>query len=383
MPGIYALIVAAGRGSRAGEGLPKQYRTLGSKTVLRHSIEALQTVPAIEAVHVVIHPDDRELFETSISGMNLPPFILGGAERQDSVRLGLEALIEHQPDQVLIHDAARPFASRNLIEDAIKALDEHIGVIPGLQIVDTIKRTGTDGAVGDTVDRTNLYQVQTPQAFRFREILAAHEAAKGQKLTDDAAVAEFAGHRIFISAGSAENFKLTTSDDFRKAENMLAASQKLPRCGNGFDVHRFCEGDHVMLCGVKIPHSQALAGHSDADVALHALTDALLGAIAAGDIGSHFPPTDPQWKGASSDRFLAHASHLIRERGGQIVNVDVTLICQAPKVGPHREAMAENVARILDIPADQVSVKATTTEKLGFTGRKEGIAAQASAMVLA
>ena len=382
MPECVALIVAAGRGKRAGRGLPKQYRDVAGVPLLRRTVQALQNQTGIDHVHVVIHPDDQDLYINAVEGLDLPTPIYGGAERQDSVRLGLEALAGNPPDFVLIHDAARPYVSTDLTSRLIDRLSDHSAVIPGLPVVDTVKRTDGSGRVVDTVDRTGLHRIQTPQAFRFGGILQAHRQANGLNLTDDAAVAEQAGLPITVIPGEDRNIKLTTPEDFQKSP-LAMNEQRLPRCGNGFDVHRFTTGDHVILCGIKIPHSQKLDGHSDADVALHALTDALLGAIAAGDIGSHFPPTDPQWKGASSDRFLAHAAKLIRERGGEIINVDITIICQAPKVGPHRDVMKASVARILEIPGERVSVKATTTEKLGFTGRKEGIAAQASAMVLA
>ncbi|RED53258.1 bifunctional 2-C-methyl-D-erythritol 4-phosphate cytidylyltransferase/2-C-methyl-D-erythritol 2,4-cyclodiphosphate synthase [Aestuariispira insulae] len=382
MPGCVALIVAAGRGKRAGSGIPKQYRDAGGMPLLRRTVCSLNAHPVIDSVHVVIHPDDQELYQQAVKGLELAAPIHGGTERQDSVRHGLEALEDINPDLVLIHDAARPFASADLISRTITALKDHVAAIPGLPVVDTVKRTDKNGHIAETLDRASLYRAQTPQGFRFVEILAAHRQYAGEILTDDAAVAEKAGLDVLIVPGEESNIKLTTPEDFIKTGPHMNQS-RLPRCGNGFDVHRFTDGDHVILCGVKIPHNQKLEGHSDADVAMHALTDALLGTIAAGDIGTHFPPSDPQWKGAASDKFLSHAAKLIRERGGEIANVDITIICQAPKVGPYRETMTISIAQILEIPEDRVSIKATTTEKLGFTGRKEGIAAQATAMVLA
>jgi 2-C-methyl-D-erythritol 4-phosphate cytidylyltransferase/2-C-methyl-D-erythritol 2,4-cyclodiphosphate synthase len=296
------------------------------------------------------------------------------------VRLGLEALAQFEPERVLIHDGARPFPGGELIDRVLDALDRAAAAIPALPLGDTIKRVD-DGLVRETIDRSKLWRAQTPQGFHFQAILAAHRAAVGRVLTDDAAVAEAAGLAPVVVPGSEENFKVTTADDLAAAGRLLAARQSDVRVGQGFDVHPFGPGDHVMVCGVAIPHEVAPVGHSDADVGLHALTDAVLGAIGAGDIGMHFPPSDPQWRGASSDRFLAYAAALVRERGGAIAGVDVTVICERPKIAPHRDRMIERVAEILEISPDRVSVKATTTEKLGFTGRGEGIAAQAVASV--
>ncbi|WP_259779791.1 bifunctional 2-C-methyl-D-erythritol 4-phosphate cytidylyltransferase/2-C-methyl-D-erythritol 2,4-cyclodiphosphate synthase [Aestuariispira ectoiniformans] len=382
MTKIAVLIVAAGRGSRAGAGLPKQYRQLGKKTVLRHCVESFQKHPAIKHIQVVIHPDDKALYQRSIDDLTLLPPINGGAERQQSVHEGLKALQESQPDAVLIHDAARPFVPIELIDRLISALEQEVAVIPGIPVVDTVKRTDNNQVVVETVDRTQLYRVQTPQAFRYAEIVSAHRLFEGQQFTDDAALIEANGQTVKIVVGDERCLKLTTPDDFIRAKEMTETKQ-LPRIGSGFDVHRFGPGGHVTLCGIEIPHDYGLVGHSDADVGLHALTDALLGAVAAGDIGQHFPPSDPQWRGAASDKFLKHACELVSKRGGEIINVDVTLICQAPKIGPHRDAMASRIAEILELPVTRVSVKATTTEELGFTGRGEGIAAQAVAMVLA
>jgi 2-C-methyl-D-erythritol 4-phosphate cytidylyltransferase/2-C-methyl-D-erythritol 2,4-cyclodiphosphate synthase len=309
----------------------------------------------------------------------LPP-VPGGAERQDSVRLGLEALAAHRPDRVLIHDGARPFPDAGLIDRVIDGLDREAAAIPALPLGDTVKRV-EDGHIVATVDRSQLWRAQTPQGFRFDAILAAHRSAAGRILTDDAAVAEAAGIRPLIVAGSEDNLKITTAADLAAAERLLAARLGDVRVGHGFDVHPFGPGDHVMICGVAIPHEVAPIGHSDADVGLHALTDAVLGAIGAGDIGMHFPPSDPQWRGASSDRFLAYAAALVRERGGAMASVDVTIICERPKIAPYRERMIERVGEILEISPGRVSIKATTTEKLGFAGRGEGLAAQAVATV--
>lgn len=380
---IAALIVAAGRGHRAGEGLPKQYRPVAGVPMLRRTIAAFTKVPAVTSVKAVIHPDDQELYEDCVSGLTIGDPAFGGAERQDSVRLGLEALAETvAPDVVLIHDAARPFVSANLISRLAETVsDQTPAAIPGLPIVDTVRRVAQDGGQTETVDRDGLYRVQTPQAFDFKTILEAHRNLAGHKMTDDAAIAEQTGTSVRIIPGEEGNIKVTTPEDFQTAEQRLAA-HKTPRTGMGFDVHRFEPGDHVTLCGVEIPHGQALAGHSDADVAMHALTDALLGAVGCGDIGQHFPPSEPQWRGAASRIFLEHACGLIADRAGIISNVDLTIICEAPKVGPHKTAMEEALAAIMKIPPERINVKATTTEKLGFTGRKEGIAAQAIATVL-
>lgn len=374
-----ALVVAGGRGVRAGGGLAKQYRSLGGMPALRRCLLAFVGHPGIGAVRVVIHPDDRALYDETVAGLDLLDPVAGGEARQDSARFGLESLAGLDPAKVLIHDAARPFVSSGVITAVIAGLDAQPAAIPALAVVDTLKR-GTAGAggqllAGTTVDRTGLWRAQTPQGFRFRPILEAHRRLAGQTLTDDAAVAEAAGLAVALVEGDEDNVKLTTPEDFRRAERLLGAPET--RVGTGFDVHRFGPGDHVMLCGVAVPHGRGLEGHSDADVGLHALTDALLGAIGAGDIGSHFPPSEPEWRGAASHRFVRHAAGLVRAAGGLIVNADVTLICERPKVGPHRAAMAAAVAEMLGLPAARVSVKATTTEGLGFTGRSEGIAAQA------
>ena len=380
MSATYALIVAAGRGTRFGGALPKQYLGLGGSTILRHAVSAFATHPRIDGVVVAIRPEDREVFKRALTGLSLLPPVDGGPERQDSVRLGLEALAERKPGRVLIHDGARPFPSAELIDRVLDGLDRAPAAIPCLPLGDTIKRV-EDSVIRETIDRSMLWRAQTPQGFHFEPIVAAHRAAAGRVLTDDAAVAEAAGLAPILVAGSEENLKVTTTEDLAAAERLLAARQGDVRVGQGFDVHPFGPGDHVMVCGIAIPHEVAPVGHSDADVGLHALTDAVLGAIGAGDIGMHFPPSDPRWRGASSDRFLAYAAALVRERGGAISAVDVTIICERPKIAPHRDRMIERVAEILEISPGRVSVKATTTEKLGFTGRGEGIAAQAVATI--
>jgi len=374
-----ALVVAAGRGVRAGGATPKQYRTLGGRPVLRWSLERFQRHPRVSAVRVVIQPDDRALYDAAAAGLDLLPPVMGGPTRQDSVRLGLESLAAQSPSTVLIHDAARPFVDDTLIDRVLDALATTPGAIPATPVADTIKR-GVGGLVGATVDRSDLWRAQTPQGFRFAEILDAHRAAAGAALSDDAAVAECAGLAVALVPGSEANTKLTTDEDLRRAAQACEA-QAETRIGTGYDVHRVGPGDHVWLCGVKVPHSHGLIGHSDADVALHALTDAVLGAVGDGDIGQHFPPSDARWRSAASDQFLMHAASRVAARGGRIVHVDVTIICERPKVGPHRAAMIARLAEILGLDPSRCSVKATTTEGLGFTGRGEGIAAQAVATI--
>lgn len=383
---IAALIVAAGRGTRAGGEKPKQYQMLGGQPLLRHSLRACLGHAAIARVAVVIHPEDSELYREAVRGLEtdsrLTAPIPGGATRQDSVRLGLEALSRDAPEHVLIHDAARPFLQHARIDALIASLRDAPGAILAIPVVDTLKREVAGNAEAG-VDRAGLWRAQTPQAFRFAAILAAHGKLAGQALTDDAAVAEAAGLAVRLVAGTEENFKVTEPEDFRRAERQLIMQRGDIRTGQGFDVHAFGDepGRPLMLGGIHVPHGRSLAGHSDADVALHALTDAILGAIGAGDIGRHFPPSDPQWKNKDSAAFLAHAAGLVQARDGLIAHCDVTIICEAPKIGPHREAMQARIAGILGIDADRVSVKATTTEKLGFTGRGEGIAAQAVATI--
>lgn len=381
------MLVAAGRGLRLGGGVPKQYRLLAGRPVMARSLALFADHPAVQQVVAVIHPDDRVLYENAVGGAAplLAP-VLGGESRQASCLAGLRALAADPPDIVLIHDAARPFATHLLIDRAIAAAEAHGAAAPGLGLTDTIKEIDANGCVVATPRREVLRTVQTPQAFRYDLILEAHErAARGgvAGLTDDASVAEWAGHRLFVFEGEASNMKITAPGDFAAGERLLSPLADLGdiRTGTGFDVHAFCDGDHVWLNGVRLDHNRALSGHSDADVGLHALTDAILGAIGEGDIGSHFPPSDPQWHRASSDRFLAHAAALVASGGGSIANVDVTILCEEPKIGPHRDRMRREIARIIDIHVSRVAVKATTTEGLGFTGRREGIAAMASATV--
>lgn len=375
-------MVGAGEGRRFGADIPKQYHRLAGLPVMRRSLSAFMDHPEVTAVQAVINPNHHDLYDEAVRGLALPGPVDGGATRQQSVANGLESLVNQgadAPTRVLIHDAARPLVDHGLISRVLAALDTSPGAVPALPVADTLKR-GDGQFVETTVDRQGLWRAQTPQGFRFEDILAAHRKAGGEELTDDAAVAERAGLAVAIVEGSEDNLKVTRPGDMVRAERFLGAGET--RTGLGLDVHRFGPGDHVMLCGVKVAHDFGLEGHSDADVGLHAITDALLGAIGAGDIGAHFPPSDPQWKGAESDIFLRHAGELISAQGGRISNIDVTLVCEQPKIGPHREAMAARIATILDISEDRISVKATTTEGLGFTGRREGITAQASATVI-
>jgi 2-C-methyl-D-erythritol 4-phosphate cytidylyltransferase / 2-C-methyl-D-erythritol 2,4-cyclodiphosphate synthase len=386
-----AVIVAAGRGTRAGSGggVPKQYFPLAGEPVLAHSLRVLTNHPLINAAVVVISPEDAVLYEAAAAPFadRLLAAVAGGATRQASVLAGIEALGGNPPDRILIHDAARPFLSAVLVSDLIAALDANAGAIAAEPVSDTLKLEAADGTIARTIDRAGLWRAQTPQAFRYDVILEAHRraAAAGRTdFTDDAGLAEWAGLPVKLVASTSGNMKLTTAADITLAERLLAPSPVLfePRNGTGFDVHRFADGDHVWLCGVKIPHTHRLEGHSDADVGLHALTDALLGAIGDGDIGQHFPPSDQTWRGAPSRIFLADAAERVRKLGGRISNVDVTFLCEAPKVGPHRQVMRETVADILGIDISRIGIKATTMERLGFIGRGEGIAAMASATVL-
>jgi 2-C-methyl-D-erythritol 4-phosphate cytidylyltransferase / 2-C-methyl-D-erythritol 2,4-cyclodiphosphate synthase len=380
MASAYALVVAAGRGSRFGGAIPKQYLALGGATVLHHAVAALAMHPRISDVLVVIRQEDRGLFDRAVAGLRVLAPAVGGPTRQDSVRLGLEALSAHRPERVLIHDGARPFIRSALVDRVLDGLDRVPAAIPCLPLSDTIKRA-EDGVIRETIDRSALWRAQTPQGFHFDAILAAHRAAIGHDLTDDAAVAEAAGLAPLLVRGSGDNLKVTTAEDLDAAERLFMARQGDVRVGQGFDVHAFGPGDRVRICGVEIPHEASLMGHSDADVGLHALTDAVLGAIGAGDIGMHFPPGDPRWRAAPSDQFLRHAAHLVAARGGTVAAVDMTIICERPKIGAYRAAMVERVAGILGIAPARVSVKATTTDRLGFAGRGEGIAAQAVATV--
>jgi 2-C-methyl-D-erythritol 4-phosphate cytidylyltransferase/2-C-methyl-D-erythritol 2,4-cyclodiphosphate synthase len=372
MANTAVLIVAAGKGERAGRAGPKQYESLAGLPLLRRTVDAFSAWP----VHVVIGPGQESLYRAAM-GAKAPPALTGGARRQDSVRLGLEALAADPPDLVLIHDAARPLVSRQLIERVIAALEAGVaGAVPMLAVADTLRRKEKTDWVA--VPRDELYRAQTPQGFRFAEILKAHRDHAGADATDDVAIAALAGLAVEAVPGEEENLKVTTEKDFALAEKLLGGEV---RSATGYDAHRFTAGDHVWLCGVKISHDRGLEGHSDADAGLHALTDALLGTIAAGDIGQHFPPTDERWRGAASWQFLDHAHRLVKEKGGAVLHCDVTLICERPKIGPHREAMRARIAEILGLDIGRVSVKATTTEGMGFTGRREGLAAQAIATV--
>ncbi|PVM83956.1 bifunctional 2-C-methyl-D-erythritol 4-phosphate cytidylyltransferase/2-C-methyl-D-erythritol 2,4-cyclodiphosphate synthase [Caulobacter radicis] len=374
-----AVIVAAGSGTRAGPGQAKQWRDLAGKPVLRWSVEALLASGAVDLV-IVTDPSMQDMLGETLAGLEGWRFAPGGATRALSVRSGLAALAHRPTDEpVLVHDAARPFLTKAVVDGVLAALDGADGVVPALPVADTLKRAGESGAT--TTSRDGLWRAQTPQAFRRDRLLAAYAAWSGQsEPTDDTQVVEADGGRVAIAAGDPLLTKLTYPEDFAMAER-LAGAARITRIGQGFDAHRWGPGESVWLCGVEIAHDETLIGHSDADAGLHALTDAVLGAIGDGDIGDHFPPTDPQWKGAASDKFLIHAVDLVRQRGGRLINVDVTLICERPKIKPHREAMRQRLAEILDLPLDRVSVKATTTEKMGFTGRGEGLAAQAVATV--
>jgi 2-C-methyl-D-erythritol 4-phosphate cytidylyltransferase/2-C-methyl-D-erythritol 2,4-cyclodiphosphate synthase len=388
-----AIIVAAGRGTRAGDSGngPKQYADLGGVPMLARTLETFASHGGIDQLLVVIHPDDITFYRSAVAAApkaaaKLLPPVPGGDTRQQSVRLGLEALLATSPASVLIHDAARPFLSHALIDRVLAGLENAPAIVPGLPVADTLKRAGDNGTVTETVDRAGLWRAQTPQGFDYDAILAAHRAAHAagrSDFTDDTMIAEWHGLPCALVEGEARNSKITTAEDLALAQQM-AVSSSVPdvRQGTGFDVHRFGDGDHVWLCGIAIPHTQGLDGHSDADVGLHALTDALLGAVGDGDIGQHFPPSDPQWKGARSEVFLADAGRRVAVAGFAISNVDVTLICEAPRVGPHREAMRAEIARILGLDVTRVGVKATTSEGLGFTGRREGIAAMASATIV-
>lgn len=375
-----AIIVAAGRGQRVGGEIPKQYLSVGGIPILRHTVNVFMENTSIDYIQIIIHPDDRNLYDEAIGELELPEPINGGDTRQKSVLNGLEAVSEIMPEYVYIHDAARPFLDQKVLNTLIEEVENSGAVIPALPVTDTIKYMTTD-KIDSTLDRNLLYRAQTPQAFRYKAIYMAHRRFENSDLTDDSAVAEKAGLTVRIIEGSEDNFKITTQNDLEKAKLMTGNSYTDVRIGYGVDVHAFEDGDHVILGGIKIPHDKKLSGHSDADVALHAITDAILGAIAMGDIGDHFPPSDDKWKGASSDIFLKHAVNFVSERDGVIANVDLTLICEEPKIGPHRDVIRDKISEIMDLDIARVSVKATTTEKLGFTGKKEGIMAQAIATV--
>jgi len=377
---VTALIVAAGSGTRMGGEMPKQYRPIAGKAVLAHAVDALASHPRIDAVRVVIGAGQEEMAREALGDRDVGDVIIGGATRQESVRRGLEALsAEGAPDLVLIHDAARPFCPPEVIDRLLKALQAESAAVPALPAADTLMR-GKRKHLGNTVDRTDLNRIQTPQAFHFNRILEAHRAKSSEDFTDDATLARAALVGVVRVEGDEALNKLTLIGDFARAEAQFRA-RLVSRTGMGFDVHAFSGEGPVMLGGIEVPHERGLAGHSDADVVLHSITDALLGAAGLGDIGQHFPPSDPQWKGASSDIFLSHAAALIRGMGGVIDFVDCTLICEAPKLSPYRNAMRSRIAEVLGLSLSRVSIKATTTERLGFTGRGEGIAAQAVATI--
>ena len=381
MTRIAALIVAAGKGERAGGGVPKQYRNIAGRMVLSRSIDAMLSSPRITGVQVCIRKEDAELYAAAATDdPRLRPPTIGGASRAETVRAGLEAMADDPPDFVLIHDAARPFVRPATLDAVIDALKEAPGAFAGTPVVDSL-RVLEDGNYARPLPRDGVWRAETPQAFRFDDILSAHRSCADADATDDVEIARRAGLRVVAVQSEGDNFKITAPEDFEKAERRLAAMLSDIRVGQGYDVHAFAPGDSVILCGVEIPHDRALKGHSDADVAMHALTDAIFGAIAEGDIGRWFPPTDPQWKGAASEIFLAKAVERVRARGGALANADVTIICERPKVGPHADAMVAELSRILDLAPDRINVKATTSERLGFTGREEGIAAMATATV--
>jgi len=384
------VIVAGGRGTRVSTSpnvTPKQYQDLNGKTVLQRAIDQFINHEEIHFIQVVIHKDDSEIYKnTTLPDEKLLEPVFGGASRQQSCAQGLIALSKYSPDKVLIHDAARPFVSYDIISNTLSNIRSGKCALPATKIADTIKRANSQNIVEETVPRDNLYLAQTPQGFVYSQIHSAHLKARAEglsNLTDDAALAEWAGMDVSLVESEASNTKITTIDDLNNAKKILDVTEqfKIPdlRVGNGYDVHRLIDGDGVILCGIKIPSDKKLDGHSDADVAMHALTDALLGTIGAGDIGSHFPPSNPKWKGASSDQFLIHACKLVRAKNGTITHMDITIICEFPKIGPFRETMRENIAAICKLPVERVSVKATTNEEIGSIGRGEGIASIATA----
>ncbi len=389
-----AVIVAAGRGERAGQSTegPKQYRRIGGQAVLTHTLRTFLACEQISPVVVVIHADDHDLYHAVLKHAEIDAarirLVTGGPTRQESTRLGLLALCDDAPDYVMIHDGVRPFITQDLLKRIMIALHPQTGVLPALAVSDTLKQAGGDALVTKTVPRAGLFAAQTPQSFPFAPILDAHNAAFAlgrTDFTDDAAIAEWQSIPVRVVEGSADNTKITWAKDIEMADQRLRQDMVVfpdIRTGNGYDVHSFEPGDHVWLCGVKIPHDFKLNGHSDADVALHALTDALLATRGAGDIGTHFPPSDPQWKGAASRQFVEFAVKIVREAGGRIANADITLIAEEPKIGPHREAMTAELSDMLGVSADRVSVKATTNEKMGFVGRKEGIASIVTVSVI-
>ena len=388
-PRIIALIMAAGSGSRMNQTIPKPYLKLNSgKTVLRHTLERFTSHPEIDAVRVIYDPEYHELYQKTADGLQLLPPVQGGSERYQSVYLGLTSIAQLQPEYVLIHDAARPLVTEALISRTIEAIKQNQAVVPALPVTDTLRKGSKHGTkMGVTVKRDKTYYIQTPQAFNYQTILNAHAQFQNEDITDDAALMEKAGIDVAMISGSWLNFKITTSDDIERTNRLLIEStKKETRIGQGFDVHALIEPEKneehaVWLCNVKIPHDKRLKGHSYADVATHALVDAILGAIAEGDIGEHFPPSEPKWKGANSADFLQHAMSLLHAKDARLINIDVTIICEAPKLSDYKQAMRERLAELCELDVSRISVKATTTEKLGFTGRGEGIAAQAMVSV--
>ena len=383
-PRTAAILVAAGRGLRAGAGGPKQYREIGGRPVIYRAMAPFSSHPYVAVVQPVVNPDDTAMFDEAVQGLPHAPPVRGGTTRQASVHAGLEAVASLKPDIVLIHDAARPFVSSALISRAIDAASMTGAAIPAIPVADTIKLVDGSGHVEATPERARLRIAQTPQSFRFDAILEAHRRAAREgrhDFTDDAALAEWVGLTVATFEGEAANMKLTTPDDFVREEARLASLLGDIRSGTGYDVHAFGDGDHLMICGVRVAHTRGFLAHSDGDVGLHALVDAILGALADGDIGSHFPPDDMKWKGAASDKFLKYAVDRVTARGGRIANLEVTLICERPKIGPLRDQMRARIAQITGLDMSRVAVKATTSERLGFTGREEGIAATACATI--
>ena len=385
MQKIAILIVAAGTGTRAGEGLPKQYRPIAGLPLLAHTLRALQAAAPHAKLRVTIHPDFTNLYHAATAGLpGLAPPVTGGGTRQESVWAGLEALAADAPDIVLIHDGVRPFVSTALVERALAAAALHRAAVPGTAITDAIKLVDATGTICATPPRPQLRAVQTPQAFDFQTILLAHRQAAANGITglaDDSAVAELAGLPVHVFAGDPANVKITHVEDFALAEAKMRATCRDIRTGQGYDVHAFCPGDHVWLGGVRIDHDRSLTGHSDADVLLHAITDAILGAIADGDIGAHFPPSDRQWQGAASAIFLKDAVARVTRLGGFIAHIDATIVCENPKIGPHRDIVRASIAAITGLDISRIAIKATTSERLGFTGRNEGMAVLALATV--
>ncbi|MEK9693626.1 MAG: bifunctional 2-C-methyl-D-erythritol 4-phosphate cytidylyltransferase/2-C-methyl-D-erythritol 2,4-cyclodiphosphate synthase [Rhodospirillaceae bacterium] len=377
MTQCFALVLAAGHGSRFGSDIPKQYTLLGGKPILRHALEALIFHPKIDQVRVVIRPEDEKLYKALSRDLPLMSPVMGGATRQDSTKNGLKSFEKAPPQKILIHDGARPFPSERLIKEIVEKLDSFDAVIPGLQVHDALKRISETNLLEETIDRRNIVRAQTPQGFRYRAISRAHDFVEEKLFYDDSEIAKKAGLRVSVVKGDPKNLKITTAEDLIHGSCILGEEIMSFRTGIGFDVHKFGPGDHIVLGGVKIDHNQALIGHSDADVLLHAITDAILGSIAAGDIGTHFPDTDPQWQNVESSIFLKRAGECLSELGGKIINIDATIICERPKINPHRNAIAANISSVLGLNPACVSIKATTTEQLGFTGRSEGIASQA------